>query len=208
MTRWLGLALIAEGRSDDLFLPEVLRRSAQDVCGAWVDVSTPLTVRAGTGPGTHADLIRALEREDGAFAAVVFHQDGKSHPDAVRRALAGFGEKLRRSGRREPLVSVVPVQETEAWALADGDALRAVLGVTWSDAQMGLPRRTRDLETDPDPKATLRRLFERATSWDVDFLAQLGECVSLERLRELPSFQCWENDLAEALQTLPGFTMR
>jgi hypothetical protein len=208
VTRWLGLALIAEGHSDDLFLPEVLRRSAQDVCGAWVDVAAPLAVRAGAGPGGHDDLIQALEREDGAFAVVVFHQDGKSHPDAVRLSLTGFREKLRRRGRGEPLVPVVPVQETEAWAMADGDALRSVLGVTWSDAQMGLPRRTRDLEADPDPKTTLRRLFERATRWDVDFLGQLGECVSLERLRELPSFRCWENDLAEAWRMLPGFTTR
>jgi hypothetical protein len=206
--RWLGLALIAEGRSDDLFLPEVLRRSAQAVCGAWVEVANPLPVRAGCGPASHDALLEALDREDGAFTLVVYHHDGKSHPDQVRQAIAQFRARVDGSGRQEPVVALVPVQETEAWALADGDALRAVLGVTWSDAQMLLPHRTRELESDPDPKATLHELFKKVTPWDVEYLARLGECVSLERLRELPAFQRWEDDLAEAIRTLPGFTKR
>jgi hypothetical protein len=205
--RWLGLALLTEGRSDDLFLPEVVRRSAQEVCGAWAEVPSPLVVRTSTGPGRHHELIRALARQEGAFTVVVYHRDGKSHPEQeIKNLIVPFRESLLRDGREEPVVALVPVQETEAWALADADALRGVLGVNWSDHRMGRPRRIRELESDADPKATLRRLFEATTSWDVDFLARLGELVALDRLRELPSFRRWENDLAEALQTLPGFT--
>jgi hypothetical protein len=55
----------------------------------------------------------------------------------------------------------------------------------------------------------LEKLYLRHNRrWEPRDLELLGRRICLDRLRELPSFRRWEDDLAEALQTLPGFTKR
>ena len=206
---WIGFALVTEGTSDDGFLSAVLRRSAQEVAGPGSEVAEPIVVRTSTGPGGREALVRAIRQADGMFNAIVYHRDGGVHPEReIERWVVPFRERLGAAGCPEPVVAVMPVRETEAWALADGDALRTVLGATWSDQRWGLPARRRDLEGEPDPKQLLRRVVERFTAWDPDVLTRLGACVSLECLRELSAFRRWENDLHEALKSVPGFTTR
>lgn len=206
---WVGVALITEGMSDDRFLPGILRRSVQERCGAGTEVPDPRPVRVASGPGARDALVRALTRLDGSFNLVAFHRDGGCDPDREHeRWFVPFQDDCALEGRSEPLVPVIPVQETEAWALADGNALREVLGVDWSEERLGLPRRAKDVEGLPRAKETLKTITRRVTPWDVSYLTRLGDCVSLDRLRELPAFNRWEDDLAEALRMLPGFTNR
>lgn len=199
--RWLQMALVSEGPSDDLFLPPVLHRSAVDRYGRDAVVEDVVPVRAAKGPAAIEGSIRALRAREGSFNLVVVHHD---HDGSADRWIGEFRRQWLASGCPDPVAAVVPVRETEAWALADGDVLRRVLGVTWDDRRLGLPDR-RELEGLLDPKALLRRLMGRHRRWDVEYLARLGELVSLERLRELSAFRRWEDDLAEALHLLPGF---
>jgi hypothetical protein len=199
------MALVSEGPSDDAFLSAVLARSAEGICPAGTQVDDGLVVRAAAGPASQADTLRVLESYEGAFGVVVVHHDGDSDPEGSRqRWVTSLDARWRAAGHLEPVVGVVPIRETETWALADSEALWRMVGRPRGDRTLGLPSRRADLEKMPDPKRTLRTLFERCGRWDPAYLERLGRLVSLERLRELPAFQRWENDLAEALQTLPG----
>ncbi len=207
---WLRMALISEGAGDDAFLPAVLQRSAQQVCPVGTQVEDVLPVRAAGGPAPLPDVVDKLEENAGGFNLVAVHHDGAADPqDAHRRWIEALHHLWSEAGHAEPVVGVIPVRETEAWALSDVDALRRMLGrCATGESGLGLPSRGADLERLPDPKRTLRELFERDHRWDPRHLVRLGELTSLERLRALPSFRRWENDLAEALQMLPGFTKR
>ena len=106
-------------------------------------------------------------------------------------------------------VAVIPVHETEAWAIVDGDALRSVLGTTLSDEALGLPSSAGVAEGTPDPKALLNTAFNathpsglRRRRGVSPMLNALGEQVSLLRLRELAAFSLLEHELRQALRQL------
>lgn len=106
-------------------------------------------------------------------------------------------------------VAVIPIRETEAWTLVDGDAIRQVFGTTLSDSQLGIPRGAGAVESALDPKALLRSALAatnppgRKRRQSVSpMLNALGESVSLERLRELSAFKRLEHELEEAFREL------
>src|ERR1700722_8552196 len=95
------------------------------------------------------------------------------------------------------LIGLVPVRETEAWMLADLDALRARGGGV--DVS-GLPTSPGGVEQLPDPKATLSKALGRRASNDV--FEFLGLNVSLARLAQVPAYQLFLQDLTTALKEL------
>lgn len=138
------------------------------------------------------------------------HTDGAGDPRAARARLvdpacalvttelAGFGV----------CVAVVPVRETEAWALADGSAPRKTFAVPDDVdlAECGVEKRIESIE---DPKVTLDAVFEAARPTGrrrrlgvSPLLGALAEGIELERLRALDSFVAFESDLLDALREL------
>ena len=106
-------------------------------------------------------------------------------------------------------VAVIPVRETEAWALVDGDALRNIFGTTLTDGALGLPPSAGAVEAVSDPKDSLNRAFatthptgRRRKQGVSPLLNALGEQVSLPLLRQLTAFVSLEDELREALRQL------
>jgi hypothetical protein len=207
---YLRLALLPEGPSDYRFLPVVLRRLTLDLC-------VRLAQRQVEVDEEVADLraLPSLAEDAGSFNILFIHADGGGHPVASReRHFQPWADWISTEPRFESArpVAVVPVREMEAWALADGDALRNAFGAIVTDEELGLPFRPRDVEAIPDPKKSLddayatvvgrrRRKKERA----VNFLSAIGERIRLERLRQVPAFQQTERDLQNALSELGYF---
>jgi hypothetical protein len=97
---------------------------------------------------------------------------------------------------------VVPVRKTEAWVLADGDALRGVLGINWPDARLGAPGRAADVERIADPKVPIREFVGRLKRPIEDFYEELAESISLDRLGEVPSFAEVRGRISDSLAGL------
>jgi len=139
------MTLISEGVSDDDFLVPVLQRSAEEFCPADAQVDEPLAVRAAAGPAVLERTTAALSARSGAFRIVVVHHDGANDPEeGYRRWVSRVGEAWRAEGGREPVIGVVPVRETEAWALADEEVLRRIFagsepGSVWTDCVSSPP---------------------------------------------------------------------
>ena len=218
--RYLGLALFAEGPTDHRFLRPVLSRLTEDIClrecpeqvemGAMLELHSP-------GPASDAPrgerIFMAAKGSQAAWHILFVHADGAGSPSVARaeQIIPAF-ERIAADleGMREA-IAVVPVRETEAWALCDPDAIRTVLGTTLSSEELSLPEHAGRVETIADPKALLQTIgaqvagSRRGTRRSVGspyFLQRLGEYARLDRLRGVPAFQQLEADLREALTRL------
>ena len=147
--RCLGLALYAEGPTDYRFLSPLLHRLTDELCvqkaREIVDVSAVFPL---TEPGRFkeedraARILEAARAAWGTFSILFVHTDGEGDPATARQervepAAQRIREELGKES--ENVVAVLPVRETEAWALADGEALRGAFGCTLDDAALGLP---------------------------------------------------------------------
>lgn len=215
---YLGLALYAEGRTDYGFLCPLLARLCEDLCTREgeqaVDVSEVLALdhpaSANAAPREQRIVEAALEAS-GAWKILFVHADGAGDPERKRQEQAQPAiDRLRREYADEGFaIAVIPVRETEAWAIVDGDALRRVFGTTLTDDELGLPRSPSAAEAAPDPKVLLSTAFiathpsgRRRKQGVSPLLNLLGEEVSLPRLRELAAFSALEGELRQALRQL------
>jgi hypothetical protein len=200
--RYLTSALVSEGVTDDQFLPRLLGRALTELCNTefdeMVEVADVQPLRRRNGPCSVDEVIELVRRNAASFTLVFFHHDQGANAERVDTE---WLRPLRRlwGDRPERLVPVVPVRETEAWLLADGDALRTALGVQWTDAQLGLPKHPKDVERIMDPKKILNDVLRRVRRSVEDHFGQLGELVSLERLKLVPAYQRWWSETKNVL---------
>lgn len=217
---FLGLAVYAEGSSDYQFLRPLLQRACEDVCikraRRLIDVTEviPLNHESSENDASRQDrIVNAAVQHRGAWRLVFVHGDGAGDPVAARTSLVQ--PALNSLSVQFPDcrgVAVVPVRETEAWAIIDGDALRQVFCTNLTDQQLGIPRSSRDVEADLDPKATLRAAYlatnpapQRRRHGVGSYLGSLGDSVSLDKLRSLNSFKEFEADLTSSLDAIGIF---
>ena len=215
--QYLSLALYAEGPTDYRFLSPVLRRLCEELCAVEARRAVEISEVLGLD---HPDACKDAPREQrilaagrkamGSWRLLFVHTDGEGDADKARRervspALALLQQQLPRAGRG---VGVVPVRETEAWMLADGDALREVFGSTLDDAALGVPPASA-VEREHEPKRVLKHCFDRARPGarkrrlsELDHLARLGDEVALDALRRLPSFRVLEDEVRTVLLEL------
>lgn len=208
--RYLASGLVAEGRTDDRFLRPLLSRALEELCSRefdeMVEVSEVQVLRSRVGPHSVAEIVELADEQRDSFLLLFVHRDQGASPGRVR---SEWIEPLRTiwQDRSERLVMVVPVRETEAWMLADGDALRAVMRVKWPDSQFGVPAPPRRVEEIADPKQVLKGLGDRVSRTFDAYLDRLGEEISIETLSRVPAFRQWWDDTRSAL-TEAGFRRR
>ncbi|MHB1468633.1 MAG: hypothetical protein ACYCX7_05700 [Solirubrobacteraceae bacterium] len=171
----------------------------------------------GSSGAARAERIaKGAELIQGEFHILFVHADGGSDPARIRRdnvmpGLELVRQRLGQDGRRG--IAVVPVRETEAWALADADAVRATLGTARSARELGLPVSPAELERLLDPKATFAAVLKRARPGrrgrrrpsPIPFLDLLGERTSIVAVSRLAAFRLLLEDLQQALEDL-GYT--
>lgn len=217
---YLGLALYAEGRTDERFLGPVLQRLCGDICAResrhvvqFNDEILPLTHSPKLQHALREDrILDAARQAEGAWSILFVHADADGDTNKARRERAQPGlDRLREAFDQTCQgVAVIPVRTTEAWALCDGDALRQVFGTTLDDRALALPASAKAVEGLADPKQCLAAAFassqaggRRRSSRTVnERLGALGEQVALAHLRQLTAFQNLEGELKQALRAL------
>ena len=215
---YLGLALYAEGRTDYYFLSPLLQRLCEDLCtreamqpvefGAVLGLDDPPRLKDAP---RETRIVGAAESARGHWQILFVHADGEGAPTKVRAERTDPALVLLRQsfGEAHAGVAVVPIRETETWAMFDSDAVREVFGTTLTARQLGLSVSAPAAEADSDPKRTLDNAFRatrpsgrRGKAGVSPMLNALGEQVSLQRLRQLPSFITLETELRQALHDL------
>lgn len=110
-----------------------------------------------------------------------------------------------------PFVALVPVRMTEAWLLADEEAIRFAAGNAAGRHRLSLPARQR-WETLPDPKASLLDALKLASGKSGRALDKFNpekarhlitpRSESFEGLRGLSAFDAFEADLIAQLKRI------
>jgi Domain of unknown function (DUF4276) len=206
--------LFAEGKTDYQLLVPLLRRLTEQLCRdearCVVDVSD---VEGLDAPHRFRDADRATRlleaaREFWGSSSVLFvHADGAGDPDGKQAEQVDPGiARIKQELHGGACVAVVPVREIEAWALADGDALRDAFGTTLADEELHIKRRARDVERILKPKQELQAAYQASTGSSKrrrlsasDFYTRIGERVELSKLLQVPAFKRVEEGLRAAL---------
>jgi hypothetical protein len=219
----LVLALYAEGSTDERFLPPVIQRTAEQLLTRYekqiIDIETR-TIPRVTNFANRDECILEAARRATSYNILIIHSDA-DHPTRERALQERFRpgyELVQRTQESlcKSLVPIIPIRMTEAWMLAaDHDLLREVIGTSLRAQELGLVNRARQVESDPNPKQTLKQIMQRAYSerphrrHDIDLnrlYLPLGRRISLERLSYVPSYKQFEKDLTEtfiALNLIP-----
>ncbi len=215
----LVTALYAEGHSDERFLPVLIQRTAEQILSqhglSIVDVFEPAIVGHSVKLPTRQECILAVAQHSVGYHLLVVHADA-DHPSRELaysdRFLPGLNlVQAPGSNACQRLVPIIPVQSTEAWMLADGEALVQVIGTDLSAAALGLPVRAHQVESDPDPKRSLNEVVRRALAdrprrrrrFTLRSIHEpLARQVRLSVLDQVPSYQQFAADLRQALVEL------
>lgn len=211
------MALHAEGSTDHSFLEPLIRRTLYDCAHRlypYQSIEIAPFVELPPRARDNDAIVSAVQHALEGIHIFFLHADGKGQPEqALAARVMPVFEQLRAFVSMERLgcVGIVPVHETEAWPLADPRCIRRVFGTTRSDEELGLAANPHEVERDPDPKRRLSETWRVASSgrrsrWRKrgyePFLTSLGESTDLERLRRVPAYQRFEQDLTAALQEL------
>ena len=211
MTRYLQPVLYAEGPTDHEFLSALIERLLIELL---VDVEIREVDRFrdfDTRVSGRERLVEIATRDVDAsrrpkrWHVLFIHADAKGQPASARAAnVDAFRAKIhdRVDASSCSVVGIVPKHETEAWFIADGDAVRNALGVTLVDSALGVVT-PKNAERDNDPKATLDGIVKRATGGRQPVPRELlSQFVSFDVLRRFSQFATFEQELVAELGRL------
>ncbi|QKW09348.1 DUF4276 family protein [Streptomyces sp. NA04227] len=190
--RYFSLALLTEGLSDQWFLLPLIDRQITSLEAA----SDEGFAFGGSGPGgcftvaPRQRVVREVEMLLDHFDVVVLHQDHNERDkiDSVRKMLPHSAERV---------LGIVPVRETEAWMLADPDALPQSAATAVRELVAGPAH----AEKVPDPKKALAQALGPRHQPEYEF-DRLGQTVSLDIMERVPAYNRWVSDLKTVMKEL------
>ncbi|HEU5230856.1 MAG TPA: DUF4276 family protein, partial [Ktedonobacteraceae bacterium] len=214
----VAVALYAEGPTDQLFLPEVIHRTVKQNLNRSgqqsIDVK-PVDPISFSKTGMKQDeCILQAARRAANYNILIVHADA-DHRTEEKALKERFnpGYLLVQQAQEHVcrcVLPIVPVRMTEAWMLADPEALRAALGTSKNAQELGLPLKAKLVENDSDPKQTLKMIVGKANTHrsrqrhlEVTTLyTLLGRTIDLSRLSNVPAYQRFVHALVNAFRTI------
>lgn len=217
----LVTALYAEGSTDHRFLPLLIQRTAVQILSrrgrSIIDVLEPMQVMPATKAVRAEEKILAVARQVHGYHFLFIHADADAPTVEMalqQRVEPGLALIHKAQQQRERIcadvVPIIPIQMTEAWMLADANALIEVIGIA-SPSRLDFPK-PQQVEAIADPKEQLTQIVEAAFANRTrrvrrryriaEFYEPLGRTVNLSVLWQVPSYQRFVADLTQALLTL------
>jgi hypothetical protein len=220
--RAVTLALYAEGTTDGDFLPKIIERTTKSILSQHssqtIQVRLPYSKCNKPVEIVKRDqCILYVARETASYDALIIHSDGDHRGyEQTLSELFQPGKKLvldakdRNEDICADLVPLIPVRMTEAWMLADSDALCTVLGKKVEARTLGIPTKAKLVEKELNPKKALDHAIQvayphQSRDWKrfkAKLYKELGSQINLKRLNEVPSYQQFVDDLTATLQSL------
>lgn len=209
----LTYTLVSDGPTDANLMP-IINWTLKTVSGIELAEGAQADLwRLDKRPKTIAEkLVKAVELYP--CDVLFIHRDAEKDSSAIRF------EEIRKAFEEAriclPTVAIVPVRMLESWLCFNEAAIRRASGNPNGKASLNLPS-MKKVESRPDPKAELKEALRIASELTgrrlkkFDFTAafwRIVDCIDdFSPLRELPSFQAFENSVRLLTQNerKPGF---
>jgi len=214
----LILALYAEGRTDERFLPVIIQRTADHILRqralTLIDVLEPLSLEADTAANNRKERILSVAKLAAGFHVLIVHADADAPTadDALQNRFEP-GQRLVQESENDvcrDLLPIIPIRMTEAWMMTDVEVFQEVVGTDLRAEELGFPARPHQVEAVQDPRhelnIALNQIFAQRRRRKKARLGQyyepLARRLRLDRLENVPAFQWFTNDLTNVLENL------
>jgi len=205
----LSWAVLYEGDTDAAYFNGLIPRLMEALALAGARLPTIPTEPAirlrRAGPAEVA--AEACGARD-AFWLVFIHADtgGRALARDIAHRSTAYCDAMRElcGWQTDRCIVVTPNHETEAWVLADPEAVTSLLGYSGDPAALGLPANAAAAERLRDPKATLERAVShvrgrRRTPQLSQIYPAVAQRQRLDTLRASASFRAFEDKVRQAM---------
>lgn len=217
MAYQLFIGLSVEGTTDARFLREIVEKTFTAValrCKGDVAIEGVYEVSGRGTTFTEKMLDATRIAEDKGITALCIHTDADSATaeNALSNKITPFRTALTTAQhtRIPAIAALIPVRMTEAWMLADISLLQQQIGAsTLSANELGL---SRSPEAYADPKNAIENVLRIAQANRskrhrnalsiADLYAEMGQLLSINSLRALPSFRAFEAEVENVFREL------
>lgn len=216
---YLSWAALYEGPSDEAYFAMVIPLLMEDlVCKHGVKTTTipqtPAVILGTQGRGV-PQVAAEICKEREAFDILFIHADtgGRALEAGIAHRSTSYKEAAHAlcNFPSSRCVIIAPRHETEAWMLADPNAVSAAMGYMGNHTNIGLPLGAREAERLADPKQVLLTAVgqvrgRRARVNVQQIIPAIAQRQSFDELRKSLSFQEFESELRKALVDLGCIT--
>lgn len=215
----LFIGLIAEGTTDVRFLKNVIFKSIQELswqCDNQVEIFDIREI-AADGEGFVEKMLKASKNawQDYGISALCIHADSDARTigAVMQNKFEPFFSALKDMPEEEyckHIIPTIPIQMVESWMLADKELLKQLINAKdMSDADLKIDRAP---ESYADPKNAIENAIrismyeqpkKRRNQIGIgDLYEVLGNRLSLEKLRSLPSFVEFEKNVVSIFKDM------
>jgi len=215
MTQHIIAGLFTEGSTDTRFLTPILEKTLAQIayeCRGQVDTKVELIQISKTGLSFIEQVLEAAQQgQEFGMRLLCIHLDAddKTAEHVIKNKLEPAKKSLSEHYKDIYCIALIPVHETEAWMLADKDLLKAHIGTSKTDSDLGI---TKAPETVTHPKEIIETAIRIAREHQTkkrrqnlviaDLYLPIGQAVEVEKLDQLPSYQDFKEDVREAFRAL------
>lgn len=199
------MALYTEGETDERFLAPLIKKLAQELLED-IEVFDIAIFRSDKKKAV--DKIVDVAQKTLGYQVLIIHADAddESMNKALKERLQpGFDQVKKQSDACQSLVPIIPIQETEAWLLADKETLRELIGTNKTNEELKLNFPLKQIEQMANPKEKLQEVIKQVgrKSVKISTLYQpLGQAVSFDVLKDLSAFSDFKQKLIEAFRSI------
>lgn len=210
---YVSWGVVYEGSTDQAYFDVLIPRLMEDLIAAAPKRNTvvPAVPAVRLARGSVEDVAKRVCEEGEAYHLIFIHADtgGRAlEATAVETARAYREALLAECGwPAERCVIISPRHETEAWLLADPQAIADVLGYRGNLERLSLPDDAQAAERVVDPKAVLRNATDiirgrRRPMNSSQIFPAVAQRQRFDLLRRSQSFRDYETQVSAALRSL------
>lgn len=213
---YISWAAFHEGGTDiqylDILIPRLIEEIILKDGIRHSEIPTTPSITLGKNGRNISSVAAEICSSQEAFEIVFIHADtgGRSISESIGERSCSYCDAASTlcDWPRSRCVTVTPRHETEAWILADPQAVSDALGYYGKPSDIGLPSGAAEAERLQDPKAVLRNAMlnlsgaRRRTPRAEQLFPAIAQRQSFGRLRESKSFKEFEEQLRFCLADL------
>ena len=207
--------LLTEGSTDIRFLQSIVQKTLEMIafdCSGQLDIEVLAIEIDKTGLNFIEQVLKASKQgyEEFSTQIICIHTDADSptSKEVYERKINPATRELEKQHEYcGVLVAIVPIQETEAWMLADKELLKREIGTNKTDQILGI---NRNPETIANPKEVIEKAIQiargnltrkrRSNLTIADLYLSIGQSIDLEKLESLSSYQDFKENVREAFR--------